>query len=144
MEEHYCRLEQMYLSAPCNNDFYGETAINISKERAEITCRVLEKYHHSGGSMHGSCYFRMLDDAEYFAVNSIIKDVFVYTVSSNINITRPVSEGIIKSIGEVTFQSRQLYVAQATLYNEENEVIAFGTGNFMKSRFALSDAVGYR
>lgn len=138
MEQHFARLEKIYLAAPINNDIYRGTDIKISEERAEITTRVEEKYFHTGRSLHGSVYFRMLDDAAYFAVNSIITDAFIYTVSFNLHITRPVTGGIIKSIGRVKFKSKNLYIAESTLY-QEDQVVAFGTGNFMKSRLALDE-----
>ena len=36
---------------------------------------------HAAGAVHGSYYFKVLDDACYFAANSLVSDVFVLTVS---------------------------------------------------------------
>jgi acyl-coenzyme A thioesterase PaaI-like protein len=44
-------------------------------------------------------YFKLLDDAAFFAVNSVVRDVFVLTVSFNIYLTRPVSAGELKASG---------------------------------------------
>ena len=49
-----------------------------------------------------SPYFKLLDDAAFFAVHSIVTDVFVLTTSFNINLIRPVSSGVITAKGKVT------------------------------------------
>jgi len=102
-EIHFRKLERMYLSAPVNNRLYNGINITISDQKAELTLKTEDKFFHAANAIHGSVYFKMLDDAAFFAVNSIVKDVFVYTVSFNVQLLRPVSSGIIKSIGELKF-----------------------------------------
>ena len=86
---HFQKLERMYLSAPVNNDLYNGITISISNERAELTLPVESKFFHAANAIHGSVYFKMLDDAAFFAVNSIVQDVFVYTVSFNVSYCGP-------------------------------------------------------
>lgn len=143
MNSHCRKLENMYIGAPCNNELFAETAITISEGRAVLTTEVQKRYCHSGGSLHGSVYFRMLDDAAFFAVQSLVEDVQIYTVSYQINMLRPVREGIIRAEGEVTFTSRHLYIAQSFLYDQDEQLVAFGTGQFMRSRIQLHDQPGY-
>jgi acyl-coenzyme A thioesterase PaaI-like protein len=90
-DAHFRKLERMYLSAPVNNVLYEGITINISAENAELTLKVEPKFFHAANAIHGSVYFKMLDDAAFFAVNSIVQDVFVYTVSFNTQLLRPVS-----------------------------------------------------
>src|SRR6478609_6587670 len=147
MEEqaiHFRKLERMYLSAPVNNLVYNGITISISEEKAELTLKVVEKYFHAANAIHGSVYFKMLDDAAFFAVNSIIRDVFVYTVSFNIQLLRPVSSGIIKSFGELKFKSSNLFIADSTLLDENNKLVGRGSGNFMKSKIELTQDIGYK
>src|SRR6478609_10698362 len=120
----------MYLAAPVNNQVYNGITIAIS-EKAELTLKIEEKFFHAANAIHGSVYFKMLDDAAFFAVNSIVKDVFVYTVSFNVQLLRPVSSGIIKSIGELQFKSSNLFIADSTLLDENNKLVGRGSGNFM-------------
>ncbi|MDD3853788.1 MAG: PaaI family thioesterase [Syntrophomonadaceae bacterium] len=131
MQEYYRKLEEIYKGAPYNNDLFENTSITISEGQAVLSTLVLPRYCHSGGSMHGSAYFRMLDDAAYFAVQSLLTDQSVYTTSFQINLLRPVREGIIRSEGEVIFRSRKLYIAQSHLYDQHEKLVAFGTGHFM-------------
>jgi len=133
----------MYLSAPVNNLIYNGITIVVSDQKAELTLKIDEKFFHAAHAIHGSVYFKMLDDAAFFAVNSIVKDVFVYTVSFNVQLLRPVSSGIIKSIGELKFKSENLFIADSTLFNENNKVVGRGSGNFMKSKIQLTQEIGY-
>ncbi|GAA4276041.1 PaaI family thioesterase [Aquimarina mytili] len=143
-KEHYSKLEKMYLQANINTKIFDTTTVDISEGMANIGLEISEKYFHALGANHGSVYFKLLDDAAFFAVNSIVKDAFVLTTSFNINITRPANTGLITAIGKVKFKSRNLFVAESTLYNENGKEIAFGTGNFAKSKIELSEKIGYR
>ena len=143
-EIHFRKLERMYLSAPLNNHLYNGITITISDQKAELTLKIEEKFFHAANAIHGSVYFKMLDDAAFFAVNSIVKDVFVYTVSFNVQLLRPVSSGIIKSIGELKFKSSNLFIADSTLLDENNKLVGRGSGNFMKSKIELTQEIGYQ
>ena len=143
-EEHYRKLERMYLTSKGNTAYYETMTLNISHKKTELTLDISDKYFHALGAIHGSVYFKMLDDAAFFAVNSIVEDAFVLTTSFNINLLRPVSAGKLRAVGQVRFSSRQLFVAEATLYNEAGKEVAFGTGNFAKSKVALSAEIGYK
>ena len=142
--EHYRKLERMYLNSNVNTQLYETTEIRIDDEVAEIKLTIDSKYFHALGAIHGSVYFKLLDDAAFFAVNSIIKDVFVLTTSFNINIIRPVSEGVITATGKLKFKSRNLFIAESSLTDEKGREIAFGTGNFAKSNISLTEKIGYK
>ena len=70
--------------------------VSIKKGVAQITLPIKKQFHHAAGAMHGALYFLALDNAAFFAVNSLIEDVFVLTTSFTTYITRPVSEGVVK------------------------------------------------
>ncbi|WP_024768567.1 PaaI family thioesterase [Aquimarina macrocephali] len=142
--EHYSKLERMYLQANINTALYDTTKVKIDEGLAQIELEISEKYFHALGAIHGSVYFKLLDDAAFFAVNSIVKDIFVLTTSFNINLIRPVDKGIITAVGKIKFKSRSLFVAESTLYNQDGKEIAFGTGNFAKSKIELSEKIGYK
>ena len=144
IEIHFRKLERMYLSAPVNIEVYRGITINISQEKAEITLPIEEKYFHAAHAIHGSVYFKMLDDAAFFAVNSIIEDVFAYTVSFNVQLLRPISSGIIKSVGELKFKSNNLFIADSTLFDENGKLAGRGSGNFMRSKIELTENIGYK
>jgi len=142
--DHFTKLANMYLSAPVNTEIYKGISIAIADSRAELTLPINTRYFHAAGAIHGSVYFKLLDDAAFFAVNSLVKDVFVYTVSFNTQLLRPVSGGFVKAIGEVTFKSTNLFIADSLLYDEKGRMVGRGSGNFMRSKIPLSEEIGYK
>jgi len=94
--------------------------------------------------MHGSVYFKLLDDASFFSVQSLVEDVFVLTTTFNIHMLRPVSSGIIRSEGKVIFKSKNLFVAESKLYNADGKLLGTGSGEFVRSSIVLSADIGYK
>ena len=142
-EEHFRKLERMYLKANINTRFFDTTTADIQHGEAAISIQIEDKYFHALGAIHGSVYFKLLDDAAFFAVNSIVEDVFVLTTNFNLQLIRPANQGRITATGKVKFKSQNLWVAESRLVNEQGKEIAFGTGNFMKSKVQLSEEIGY-
>lgn len=140
-EEHYRRLERMYASAPINA-YYSPTMC-VSEGRAEVTIPVRANLFHAANAVHGAVYFKLLDDAAFFAANSLVDDVFVLTVSFTVYFTRPISEGDMKATGRVVHRSRRLLIAEADLVDSNNREIGRGSGTFMRSNIALSSVPGY-
>ncbi len=140
-EKHYRALEKMYLSAPINEFF--KPCIRVSHESAEIEIAVTEKLFHAARAVHGSVYFKMLDDAAYFAANSIEKDTFVLTVSFTIYLTMPISVGRMKSVGKVITKTEKQITAEAIVYDGEGREIGRGSGNFVRGKIPLVDTLGY-
>lgn len=142
-EDHYRKLERMYLNANINTAFYKSTTCKIEHKTSTISLDITDNYFHALGAIHGSVYFKLLDDAAFFAVNSIVNDVFVLTTSFNINMIRPVSQGVITAIGKVRFVSKQYFIAESTLFNEQGKEMAFGNGQFTRSTTPHSSEIGY-
>jgi uncharacterized protein (TIGR00369 family) len=140
-EEHYRRLERMYLSAPINA--YYEPTIHISTGRAQVVIPVRRQLFHAADAVHGAVYFKLLDDAAFFAANSLVDDVFVLTVSFTVYFTRPVSQGEMKATGRVVHRSRRLVIAEAELVDSAGREIGRGSGTFMRSNVELSAVPGY-
>ena len=140
--KHYRSLERMYLSAPINL-FYRPT-IMVSRGSAEISLEVRPDFYHAAEAVHGSVYFKMLDDASFFAANSLVDGVFVLTASYNIYLLRPITKGVITSTGRVVSRSRRVLVAEATLTDQDGKELARGSGTFMKSDIRLTAEIGYR
>lgn len=141
VEAHYRALESMYLAAPVNA-FYQPT-IRVWEEGAEIAIQVEEKFFHSGGAMHGSVYFKMLDDAAFFAANSIELNHFVLTADFRVDLLRPCMGGRISSTGCIIRAGRQDILAESKLYDEQGRLMATGVGRFSRGRTPLLGAAGY-
>jgi uncharacterized protein (TIGR00369 family) len=140
-EEHFRKLERMYSRAPCNE--YYSPRLTISKGATVLVIAVQEKYYHSVGAVHGSVYFKALDDAGFFAVNSLVDDVFVLTASFYVNLFRPVESGEMKALGKVVMESKNLFVAEARLMDSQDREIARGIGTYARGKAKLTPEIGY-
>ena len=98
---------------------------------------IKEDYFHALKAIHGSVYFKMLDDAAFFAAQSVVEDYMLLTASFNITFKKPVPNGYIKSIGTLSLTSKKEFNAESKLYNSKNEIVAFGNGIFKKSKISL-------
>ncbi len=140
-EEHFRRLERMYRSAPINRIY--QPTIRVSEGAAEVAIEVRRDFFHAAHALHGSVYFKSLDDAAFFAANSVVPEVFVLTVTYNVVLLRPVTEGVITAVGRLVHASRSLLVAEAELRDAGNRQLARGSGSFMRSSIPLDASVGY-
>ena len=98
-DEHFTALQNLYLAAPIC-EFY-RPRIEVSDSETTIEMEVSEQFFHSLGAVHGCVYFKLLDDAAFFAANSLEREVFVLTTSFTTYLTRPVSSGTIRSVGRL-------------------------------------------
>ena len=140
-EEHYRKLERMYAGAPVNAWYAPE--LTVSEGRAELRMAVREEFFHAAGAVHGSVYFKALDDAAFFAAASLVEDVFVLTSGFHLNLPRPISAGELVAVGEVVHRSRRLILAEAVLTDGEGRQLARGNGSFLRSEIPLGAELGY-
>ena len=141
-DDHHRRLERMYLAAPANEYFRPE--IHIDEGAAEVRLTARSDFFHAASAVHGSVYFKLLDDATFFAASSLVRDVFVLTASFNIYFLRPVSSGVMTARGTIVSQSTRLLIGEGVLVDDEGREIARGSGTFMPSRVQLDERLGYR
>src|SRR5215217_9624801 len=141
-EEHHRRLERMYQAAPANEYFRPE--IRIDEGTAEVRLTVRPDFFHAANAVHGSVYFKLLDDATFFAASSLVSDVFVLTASFNIYFLRPISAGTMTARGTIVSRSSRLLIGEGVLVDADGKEIARGSGTFMPSRVVLDERVGYR
>lgn len=138
---HFQALERMYLAAPVNAFYLPR--IQISLEAATIEIDIDEKFFHAARAVHGSVYFKMLDDAAFFAANSIETEVFVLTTAFTTYLTRPVSEGRMRAIGRVVNKNKSQIIAESTVVDDRGHELGRGSGIFVRSKMPLAGAMGY-
>lgn len=141
-EMHFRKLEHLYQAAPVSR-WYG-VSIRVGDGRAEVRIPVRPEFFHPAGAVHGSVYFRALDDAAYFAVNSRVPDVLVLTVGFTIHLMSPVSQGELVAEGRMLHEAGRLFVAESELRDLEGRLLAKGSGTFTRSKIALGEEIGYR
>ena len=128
----YDRLVKMYLDAPIQK-LYPGIDLKVTHHGAMITLPAGKSFHHAGNSMHGSVYFRLLDDACYFAAMSVVEDCFLLTKNFNIDFIRPHVEGIITARAQLIEEKDGLFFCEGELHNDAGKLIAKGRGVFVKT-----------
>jgi uncharacterized protein (TIGR00369 family) len=132
----------MYRAAPAND--YFRPGITIGDGSAEVRLHVRPDFFHAAGSAHGAVYFKLLDDATFFSVASVVRDVFVLTARFEITFRKPVSSGEMIATGRVTGETERRYLAEGHIVNSAGELVAEGRGEFARSRMSLTAEMGYR
>lgn len=141
MSEHYRKLENMMHSAPVVK--FAGARVAVAEATAEIRMTVKPEMYHSAGAMHGALYFLALDNAAFFACNSLVDDVFVLTSAFTTYITRPVAAGELVTVGKVVNRTKTQFIAESVMVDAQGQELARGNGLFVRSKIALTPAIGY-
>jgi len=88
-------------------------------------------------------YLKALDDATFFAANSLVREVFVLTAHFQIDLLRPVVAGELRAVAKVTESSERRITAEGELFDAEGNLVARGKGSFARSKIPLTPAVHY-
>ena len=141
-QAHWRSLETLYDSAPINRLFESRLELARAGE-SRIHFTVDRSAFHAAGAAHGTLYFKMLDDAAFYAANSLVSDRFLLTTAFNLHFTRPMREGAMVAEGKWISGKRRVFVAEARIIDLDGEECARGTGTFLRSHIALSGLDGY-
>lgn len=139
---HYQALERMFHKAPIQNILSG-AQIQVSEGKAIYSLSINEAYFHAAGALHGAVYFKLLDDAAYFAAASIEQTFFLLTKNYSLQFIRPVEVDHLTARGELVRQEGNVFVAKSSIANSQGKVVAIGEGTFVKSMKLLSEQKGY-
>jgi uncharacterized protein (TIGR00369 family) len=140
---HFRALEALYAAAPINRLF--ESTLEIPEAGlARIHFTIDARFFHAAGAAHGTSYFKMLDDAAFYAANSLVTDRFLLTTAFNLLLTKPLPAGPVVAEGRWVSGQRRVFVAEARLIDGAGGEAARGTGTFMKSQISLAGLPGYR
>lgn len=141
-EAHFRSLETLYASAPINTEFSSTLHI-VSAGKASIRFAVDPRWFHAAGAAHGTHYFKMLDDAAFYAANSLETGFFLLTTAFSLHFERPMTTGSVIAEGNWISGRRRLFVAESRLVTTDGSELARGTGTFMCSRIPLRSLKGY-
>jgi len=142
-QEHFRALERLYAEAPINRLFNSRLEI-AEAGMARIFFTVDDRYYHAAGAVHGTAYFKMLDDAAFYAANSLVSDRFILTTAFNLLFTKPLKSGPVTAEGRWVSGKRRVFVADSRLIDSDGDEIARGTGTFMRSHIPLASLPGYK
>jgi len=142
-EAHLRALEGLYDSAPVNRLFQSRLTLPEAG-RSEIAFTVSPDSFHAADAAHGTLYFKMLDDAAFYAANGLVSDRFLLTTAFNLHFTKAMRPGQARAEGRWISGKRRVFVAEARIVDESGKECARGTGTFLRSHIALSGLEGYR
>ncbi|WP_375396711.1 PaaI family thioesterase [uncultured Sphingomonas sp.] len=142
-QAHFRALESLYAAAPINRFFDSRLEI-LAAGVARISFTIDTRHYHAAAAAHGTSYFKMLDDAAFYAANSLVTDRFLLTTQFNLIFTRPLTSGPVVAEGRWISGARRVFIADARLVDADGNEAARGTGTFMRSRIALAGLPGYR
>jgi acyl-coenzyme A thioesterase PaaI-like protein len=140
---HFRALESLYRSAAINRLFESELEI-AEPGVARIRFEILPTSFHAAGAAHGTVYFKMMDDAAFYACNSLVSDRFLLTTAFNMVFTQPLRAGPVVAEGRWVSGKRRVFVGEARLILPDGEEAGRGTGTFMRSHIPLSSLDGYQ
>lgn len=143
VEAHLRALEALYQSAPVNRLFQSRLLLPEAG-RAVIHFPVEPGSFHAAGAAHGTLYFKMMDDAAFYAANSLVSDRFLLTTAFNLHFTRPLKGGEVRAEGRWVSGRKRVFVAEARIVDASGEECARGTGTFLRSHIPLAGLAGYR
>ena len=138
---HLTKMQNMYKKAPINGLFNKHDLIYDKEGNTTLYFTPDEGHCHTMMSLHGSGYFKLLDDAAFFAAQAQDPENFIFTVSFNTYLVRPVAPGTpLRAKGSVLNSSKSLIIAEAILEEETTgKLVASASGTFQKSPHSLSN-----
>ena len=140
-QEHFRRLERMYHSAPVNDVI--PSRLVVSEGQAEVLLTVGKQFWHSGHGLHGSMYFKGLDDAAFFAASSVTPDFFVLTARFEVELLAVVTCETLRALGRFERKDGRKIWASSELFDEAGSLVGRGTGLFVVGKTPLTEATGY-
>ncbi len=136
---HFEKLEALFAAAPVNRMIYRGGRMEVSHGASRYVWEVQPDFFHGAEALHGTAYFKLLDDAAYFASASLEEIYFLVTKSFELDFLLPVEQGKLVAEGKVLQQTEQVIYTQANIYQEQGKQVASGKGIFVRSRKLLKD-----
>lgn len=141
-DPHLAGLERLYARAAINRLFESRLTLP-ARGKSQIRFSVTPGLFHAAGAAHGTIYFKMLDDAAFYAANSMVEEHFMLTTQFNLFLTRPVGAEQLEAEGAWVSGTRRVLIAESRLVDASGAEVARGQGTFMRSRIRLADLAGY-
>lgn len=141
MKKHYEGLERLHLKSVTNNTL--KSNIKISQGEAELTFNSNKLMHNALKEIHNAYYFMALETVSFYAANSLIEDVLLFTKSFEITFSKKTTSDKFIAKGKFNEKSMGNYIITAELYDFKDNIIAKGKGIFRRSKNLLEDIKNY-
>lgn len=144
LNSHFEKLEALFLAAPVNREIFKQGKMEVSHGKSRYLWQVQPAFFHGAEALHGSAYFKLLDDAAYFASASLEETYFLVTKSFEIDFLRPVAEGQLMAEGLVLEQKEHAIYTKAQITDEKGKKVGLGKGVFVRSKKLLQELPDYK
>jgi hypothetical protein len=142
LQEHFTKLENMYLSDSLNNLY--EPGIKLSEGSADIIIPMKKKFGDPSGAVKSTVCHKAMADSAGYAVNATVPNVLVKAVAFSIYMTEAVPKGMLIARGRFVGVSGNHFMAESLLTDSEGVEIARGNGTFVPGEIELSAKIGYK
>ena len=129
---HLDQIISYYKDHPMHKDL--EIDVDYTQGKAQVGLTVHKSILNLVGILHGAIYFKLIDDACFFAGLSLNKSNFIATSSMSIHYLKPVSKGRIIADAAVVDQVGKKYVCEAAIQDLNGVKYAFGSGMFIEPK----------
>lgn len=123
--------------APINR-LYQPRDLIVRQGSASLEMPVLEQFFNGGMILHGSAFFKGLDEAAWFAANSLADKFALATTSFTTYIVRPVRSGNLQVLARVISSSKGLVVVESDMFNDSETLVARGCGTFQPTAIPIA------
>lgn len=107
----------------------GIRIVKLSKGRAVLEMKVDRKLHNLSGTMHGGVMGDIADAAMGIALATTLRPEEDFTtIEFKMSFLRPHIEGPLRAVGLLAKRGRRVSFTEATLTNDEGDVIAKSSG----------------
>ncbi len=128
-EERLTKLAKYFDEAISFSRHIGSKVDKVEPGRAVLHIDV-EDYHLNGnGTLHGGVYASLIDNAMGISVLSKV-GLRAATIQMDTRFLGPVSGGRITCHAEVLHRTRRMATVQGSVYDDEENLVAMGTGTF--------------
>ena len=121
-------MENAYLAARSNELL--DLGIRISEGEADIVIPLREDVSSDRGNVLDALCISIMNDAAYYAVNSLVGHAPVATVSFNASLTRAHPAGDLLARGRFVGMSADRYLADSILTDSAGTEVGRGEGEF--------------
>ena len=105
-------------------------------DAAVFTMNFDKNFTHAFGSLHGGVISTLIDNAGWFSASPNY-DTWINTIDLQVQFLKPVSEGIVTSVGEVVKLGKSIAFTNMKVFNHHSELIAKGSGTFSVSNIPI-------
>lgn len=136
-QELWARLSKLLPFAPINK-LYQPHNLQVGRGTASLEMPVLPQFFNGGMTVHGSVFFKGLDETAWFAANSLASEFAFATTSFSTYLLRLVRKGNLQVKAHVVSATKNLVVVDAEMFNDGDAVVAKGTGTFQPTSIPIT------